>query len=576
MKKMAQMSHLLESPKMIFFSVFIMLIPIALLIHIADNKSAISKNGNFKFCLPSMRNVDTLLLDDGTAFDQLGISYCAQRFSPGVLCTLESIIWRTHMSEIECSLFVWPDSSGVPKSSSPLLPPLYYYDSTPDEWQKIDLPTPLAISTDFWIGITSLGITYSYFYYDYTPNSHNRVARSVDKVNWNVYSFHIWGELLVRPVVELTGPRHDVSCVNLFSRKALILPNPPLDTMGVVIRNFGNVTETNLPIYLRVIDSTGVVVFFDFAEVDSLQSDEIDTVFIAWNYLTDGDFIIEGYPWIFNDCVPENDRLEIESYIRTYPCELYYDNAQTSMGAFVIDSLANKYIPPYYPCKIESARFYFDAWPSGTTYTFGVVAAILDDDGVGGLPGTEIAKDSLLGLGPGEWWLTIDLSNQNAIFDSGAFYVEWIVLPDSTTPLDQIGLWCDWWNPFFCNMTWFRSGGIWEHWMERADPVIRAFVDYPSFISENHDEHGLINSLSANPTVTNGKLKCSFRIEKDGAIDISCYSIDGRKMRTLLRRRVKKGIQSIFPDLRDLPQGVYFIRMEAEGFSDCKKITLLK
>ncbi|MCK4585137.1 hypothetical protein KAU13_06950, partial [candidate division WOR-3 bacterium] len=187
------------------------------------------------------RNEDTLILDDGTPFHLMGYSYNAQRFSPGILCTLNSVILRNHsILGYPCSLFVWSDSSGKPQSSINLIPPVYFVRSE-SIWQRIDLPTPLVIGVDFWVGIYD-SIRFNLFY-DYTPNCSERVAKSNDKIDWYVYNYHTFGELLIRPIVSLTGPRHDVSCIILFSKKGFFLPNPAFDTVGVVVKNFGSVTE---------------------------------------------------------------------------------------------------------------------------------------------------------------------------------------------------------------------------------------------------------------------------------------------------------------------------------------------
>jgi hypothetical protein len=518
---------------------------------------------------------DTLILDDGTAFSYAYSYYCAQKFSPGVLCTLRSVILKNISSSIACTLFVWDDSSGIPQSSSQLIAPIPYISSWYEVWKRIDIPTPVAIDEDFWVGIyESSQIT---LVCDYTANCHNRVAQSDDKNNWWVLDYHSYGEFLIRPIVELTGARHDVSCIDIFSKKGFFLPNPSNDTVGVVVKNFGNVMEVDVPVYLRVTDSLGQLAFFDVQYIDSIKHNEIDTLFFQWNYNENGDYIIEGYPWLSNDCTRENDRLKIESYIRTYPAELYYDDMETAWSGYWPFDMANKFFPPYYPCKIESVKFAFDAWPTGTTYTFGIGAIIIDDDGASGFPGTVIAKDSVLGLGPGTyWWFTIDFSQHNAVFDSGSFFAEWISIPDSTTPSGEPCIWCEG-NPPFAMMTWVKSGSTnWYHWWKHTEAMIRVCVDYPSAVDEEESESVFGNYLSVNPTICSGKFKCSFFIAKDQSIEIVLYNIDGRRIRELLNTYVIKGMHYIYPDIRDQPQGVYFIRMEGIDFSECRKVILLR
>ncbi|MCK4585693.1 hypothetical protein KAU13_09800, partial [candidate division WOR-3 bacterium] len=184
------------------------------------------------------RNEDTLILDDGNEFLFPGDVYSTQRFSPGVLCTLKSVVLKPAMTGMPCTLFVWPDSSGIPQSSVNLVSPIYFMSSGPN-WQRINLPLPIVTDEDFWVGLYHTTKLYS----DNTPNCYNRVADSHNKIDWWVYNYHKYGELLIRPIVTLTGPRHDVSCIILFSKKGFFLPNPAFDTVGVVVKNFGSVTE---------------------------------------------------------------------------------------------------------------------------------------------------------------------------------------------------------------------------------------------------------------------------------------------------------------------------------------------
>ncbi|GAH62681.1 unnamed protein product, partial [marine sediment metagenome] len=178
----------------------------------------------------SIRDEDTLILDDGNEFLFPGDVYSTQRFTPGVLCTLKSVVLKPAMTGMPCTLFVWPDSSGIPQSSVNLVSPIYFMSSGPT-WQRINLPLPIVTDEDFWVGLYHTTKLYS----DNTPNCHNRVADSPNKIDWWVYNYHKYGELLIRPIVTLTGPRHDVSCIILFSKKGFFLPNPAFDTVGVVV-----------------------------------------------------------------------------------------------------------------------------------------------------------------------------------------------------------------------------------------------------------------------------------------------------------------------------------------------------
>jgi hypothetical protein len=516
---------------------------------------------------------DTLFIDDGIDSVHSGGPYIAQKFTPGVPCTLKSVILKLTMSGMQCSLFVWNDSSGYPQSSINLIPPIHFLSSYLD-WQKIDLLSPIVISENFWVGIYITTQIFS----DNTANCQSRMAWSIDKLDWWVWYYREDGEFLIRAIGSLAGDRHDVSCNRIFSKKGIFLQNPANDTMCIVVKNFGNVTEKAVPVYLRVLDSFGMLVFFDYRYIDSLQQGGVDTVFIPWNYNQDGSYIIEGYPWISNDIVPDNDRQRIRSYIKTYPCELYYDYYEYTFATTTLDIVASKFFPPYYPCRIESVKCCFDCWQPDTQYTYGISLTILDDDEPGGYPGTTLAKDSVMGLGNASFlWLTMDFTPQNAIIDSGGFFAQWTFIPDSTTPPSHgPEILTDAGNPPYSNMTWIKRVSTWYHYWEHWDPFLRVWVNFPSAVSEDEDRLIARNAISINPTISNGKIKCSFCIEKDCGLDISCYGVDGRMRKSILRNVVKEGLHYIYPNLSDLPQGVYFIRIEGEGFSDSKKIIILK
>ncbi|MBN2565501.1 MAG: T9SS type A sorting domain-containing protein [Candidatus Eisenbacteria bacterium] len=67
-----------------------------------------------------------------------------------------------------------------------------------------------------------------------------------------------------------------------------------------------------------------------------------------------------------------------------------------------------------------------------------------------------------------------------------------------------------------------------------------------------------------------------FAMPKKARACIRVYDVGGRLVRVLLDEEREPGHHEITFDARGLPSGVYFMRMEASGFSDTRKLVLLK
>jgi hypothetical protein len=74
-----------------------------------------------------------------------------------------------------------------------------------------------------------------------------------------------------------------------------------------------------------------------------------------------------------------------------------------------------------------------------------------------------------------------------------------------------------------------------------------------------------------NPTTT-----ISFFIAKAGQVSLTVYDLLGRSVTTLLNERLNSGSYQVPWDAGSLPSGMYFYRLNADGFSDVKKTVLLK
>jgi len=68
----------------------------------------------------------------------------------------------------------------------------------------------------------------------------------------------------------------------------------------------------------------------------------------------------------------------------------------------------------------------------------------------------------------------------------------------------------------------------------------------------------------------------AFRIPQASWTSLIVYDVQGREVQRLVDRRLEPGAYRETFDARDLPAGVYWVRMQADGFDDAKKMTLLR
>lgn len=84
-------------------------------------------------------------------------------------------------------------------------------------------------------------------------------------------------------------------------------------------------------------------------------------------------------------------------------------------------------------------------------------------------------------------------------------------------------------------------------------------------------------SLSQNyPNPFNPSTKINFAIPKSGLVTLKVYDILGREVKTLVNEIKSPGNYAIGFNGSELTSGVYFCRMQSAGFSDVKKLVLLK
>jgi hypothetical protein len=84
-------------------------------------------------------------------------------------------------------------------------------------------------------------------------------------------------------------------------------------------------------------------------------------------------------------------------------------------------------------------------------------------------------------------------------------------------------------------------------------------------------------ALSQNyPNPFNPATKINFSIPKDGFVSLKVFDMLGREVATLVNGKISTGSYSVDFDGSRFSSGTYFYRLESEGFSDVKKMILVK
>jgi hypothetical protein len=78
------------------------------------------------------------------------------------------------------------------------------------------------------------------------------------------------------------------------------------------------------------------------------------------------------------------------------------------------------------------------------------------------------------------------------------------------------------------------------------------------------------------PNPFNPTTKIKFDVVKSGTVRIMVYDITGREIQTLVNERLQPGTYETTFDGSQLTSGVYFYRMVTDGYSETKRMILVK
>ena len=360
---------------------------------------------------------------------------------------------------------------------------------------------------------------------------------------------------------------HDIAVMkqmNDISGAFFVYNDDPVDFWALV-KNTGNQTESGFDVYCEVRNSTNQVVLSDTITLGTLAPGETDSLIFSptWQTTSDGLYSMKVKALLSGDMVQPNDSIYSQFRVVTYPAELQYDvgYAHTGMAWNGPNSgYGAKFVPPRYPCKLNTARFDVNS----TAAVPNVTVQILDDDGANGDPGTVIYETVVPITTIG--WVDIDVSTQNILFFNGGFYIGCIT--------DQAS------DPYFGMDTLFPSGrqsweytGSWAPYRDkdRDDVLIRAVVELGTGIEESEliSNQNIVN-ITASPNPFNKLTAISVPADCQKLI---VYDASGRLVTELTAQEGMAHWNGFDNKGRELQQGTYFAVTEK---ADIIKLILVK
>ncbi len=337
------------------------------------------------------------------------------------------------------------------------------------------------------------------------------------------------------------------NAMNDRSGGVFAINNEPL-SFWAVVRNYGNQAEAGYQTYFKVQRLNGSVLFADSMWASASNPGETESLALAntWRPSTNGTYFIKVYTKLTGDMVPVNDTAAVELHVVTLPATLTYDSVPNQNRYWSAPGgAANRFVPPVYPCSVQSARVYLgmQAVPSDPT------VGIFDDNGPDGTPGDTLYMTTVNVSTTG--WFTVTPPSPVVISD-GAFYVGAIsdTATEPTFGFDSV--------PPISNQSWEENAGIWSPGRDAAsrDFCARATISGPVGIFEWLQPTPAPARIDVSPNpfgnATTIRLLNPTGLEK--AIEL--YDATGSIVRTL---EFSRGQATL--DGRLLADGIYFARV---------------
>lgn len=249
---------------------------------------------------------------------------------------------------------------------------------------------------------------------------------------------------------------------------------------------------------------------------------------------------------------------------------LMYDDgtAETGFNIGFGGFLGVKFTPEAYPVILKRVKLF----TQGTGNTIGY---IYDDDGVDGMPGTELKRLSLSGLLEG--WNIVDIPDDTIWIEEGSFYFAQKDL--SSTPSMGVDN-----NSTYAERAYFQAPA--EDWMNLGElgiqynVMFRADVDSAFVVvSIDQDEASQPQSyaLAQNfPNPFNPTTEIRYSVPSAGPVQLTVYDLAGQEVVRLINEQQAAGSYRVMVDGSAMSSGVYLYTLSAGDTRLTRKMILLK
>ena len=348
---------------------------------------------------------------------------------------------------------------------------------------------------------------------------------------------------------------HDVGVRNAMNDRSggLFAINTRPLSFWAVVKNFGNQAEAGYQTHFKVMRQNGTTVFSDSMSASASDPGAVESLALAstWRPVTNGTYIIKIYTKMSGDMLAANDTATLELHVVTMPATLTYDSGTAgSMWYFYLagGGWANRFVPPVYPCSVQSARVWMGQQAAASNPYIG----IFDDNGPDGGPGDTL-YNTTVSVSTAAWYTATPPSP--VVITDGAFFVCAVSAKDSepTFGMDSV--------PPLSFQKWETGGG--GLWSLDRDAGIRDFMANATISGPV----GIFESMEPTPAPVPARIDVNpnpfgslttLRLLNPSGVEkaIELYDATGSIVRTLELSRGRALL-----DGRRMADGIYFARV---------------